>query len=49
MDFAPFGLIYLPDGAQIERIGHQSVERIGGNRDHAPAANCGGGLIQSFR
>ena len=49
MNFAPFGVIHLPHSAQIERVGDQRVKRVGGNGNHAPSANCGGGPIQSFR
>ncbi len=45
----PFGLIDLPHGAQVERIGDQRVKRVGRNGNDAPAANGGSRPIQRFR
>ena len=45
----PLALENLGDGAQVERVGHQGVERVGGDRHHLAAAHGGGGPLQHFR
>ena len=45
MLLAAFGGEHAADGVQIQRIGHQRVERVGGNRDHFAAADRGGGAL----
>ena len=47
--FAALGLEDLGHGAQVERVGHQRVERIGGDGHHFAAAHGGGGALQHFR
>ncbi len=46
---AAFGAEHLGDGPQVERVGHQRVERIGGDGHHLAAADGGGGALQHFR
>ena len=46
---AALGLEDLRHGAQVERVGHQRVQRVGGDRDHFAAAHGGGGTLQRFR
>jgi len=46
---AAFGLEHLGDGSQVIRVGHQRVERIGGDGHHLAAANGGGARLQHFR
>ena len=33
---------------QVERVGHQRVQRVGGDGDHFAAAHGGGGALQHF-
>ncbi len=49
MRLAALGGEDLGDGAQVERVGHQRVQRIGGDGDYFAAADGGGGALQDFR
>ena len=42
------GVIDLANGAQVERIGNQGVERVGWDSHYLAEANCGLGAIQRF-
>src|ERR1019366_7086269 len=46
--FAPFGLKHTSDGAEVEGVGHQQVQRIGGDRHYLTAAHGGGGPFEGF-
>ena len=47
--FAALGRENLADGAQVERVGHQRVQGVGGDSHHLAAADGGGGALQHFR